>query len=146
MQYYEQPVSPKFMAEDDGTNAPRSHQRTIAQLTAGLYPLFRTGAIALEALPETMVGEYNSPTPDVILYDNTNEITPVIIEICHVKGEKNDLKKVIRLMEDDDYGILEGFVYNYKTEKWLCYRKGDGGQATESSFSEVLQLDLNAFL
>ena len=146
MQYYEQPVSPKFMAEDDGTNAPRSHQRTIAQLIAGLYPLFRAGAIALEALPRTMVGEYNSPTPDVILYDNTNEVTPVIIEICHLKGEKNDLRKVIRLMEEDDYGILEGFVYNYKTEKWLRYWKGDGGQAIESSFSEVLQLDLNSFL
>lgn len=49
-------------------------------------------------------------------------------------------------MEEDDYGILEGFVFNYKTQQWLRYRKGDGGQAIESSFSEVLQLDLNAFL
>ena len=49
-------------------------------------------------------------------------------------------------MEDDDYGILEGFVYNYKTQQWLRYRKGDGGVATESAFSEVLQLDLKAFV
>lgn len=75
-------VPQKFMVFDDGSNAPLLHQRTIAQLTAGLYPLFRTGTIALEALPETMVGKYNSPTPDVILYDNANEVTPVIIEIC----------------------------------------------------------------
>ncbi len=143
---YEFPGSQKFVVMDDGTNAPRSHQRTIAQLIAGLYPLFRAGTIALEALPETMVGEYNSPVPDVILYDNPNETTAVIIEICHFKGEKNDLKKVIRLIEEEDYGILEGFVYNYKTEIWLRYCKGDGGQATESSFSDVLNLDLNTFL
>ena len=53
---------------------------------------------------------------------------------------------MISLIDDESYSILEGFVYNYKTEKWLRYRKGDGGQAIESSFSEVLQLDLNAFL
>lgn len=131
---------------DDGTNAPRSHQRTIARLTAGLYPLYRLGQIAYEPLPETMVGEYNSPTPDLILYDNATETTPVIIEICHYKGERNDLKKVIALIEEDYYGILEGFVYNYRTQKWFRYCKGDGGQATESSFSSVLNLDLNQFL
>lgn len=54
--------------------------------------------------------------------------------------------KVIRLIEENDYGILEGFVYNYKTRQWLCYRKGDGGAATESSFSEVLKLELSVFL
>ena len=43
-------------------------------------------------------------------------------------------------MEEDDYGILEGFVYNYKTEKWLRYRKGDGGQAIESSFPRCYRL------
>ena len=64
----------------------------------------------------------------------------------HSRGFKGDLKKVISLIDDESYSILEGFVYNYKTEKWLRYRKGDGGQAIESSFSEVLQLDLNAFL
>lgn len=98
-----------------------------------------------------MVGEYNSrydgpPTPDVISYDNATEQSPVIIEICHAKGQKNDLKKVIRLMEEDNYGILEGFVFNYKTRQWLRYRKGDGGAATESSISEILQLDLSAFV
>lgn len=66
----------------------------------------------------------------------------MIIEVTHTKGVKTDPRKVIRLMEEDDYGILEGFVFNYKTQQWLRYRKGDGGQATESSFSGVLQLDL----
>ncbi len=144
-------IPQKFMVFDDGSNAPVLHQRTIARLTAGLYPLFRAGAISLEPLPEMMVGEYNSrydgpPTPDIVLYDNAAEVTPVIIEICHLKGQKNDLKKVIRLMEEDDYGILEGFVFNYKTSQWLRYRKGDGGVATESSFSDLLQLDLSQFL
>ena len=58
----------------------------------------------------------------------------------------NDFEKVIRLIEDDDYGILEGFIYNYKTHEWLRYRKGDGGVATASSFSDVISVDLGAFL
>ena len=46
----------------------------------------------------------------------------------------------------DLYGIREGFMYNYKTHQWLRYRFGDGGLPTESSFSEILNLDLNTSL
>ena len=131
---------------DMGVNAPKYHQRTIAKLTAGLYPLFSTGVIAYEPLPETMVGEYSSPTPDLILFDSASETTKVIIEICQTVGLKADLKKVIDLIDGQLYGVEEGFVYNYKTQRWLRYRKGDEGQATESSYSDVLNLDLNTYL
>lgn len=146
MTNYPDLIPQKFMVFDDGSNAPLLHQRTIARLTAKLYPHYEAGTIQYEPIPEMMVGEYNSPTPDVILYDHATEQAHVIIEVTHTKGVKTDLRKVIRLMEDDDYGILEGFVYNYKTQQWLRYRKGDGGVATESAFSEVLQLDLKAFV
>ena len=53
---------------------------------------------------------------------------------------------MIRLVDSDDYGIQEGFVYNYKTRQWLRYQLGDGGAATTSSVSTVLGLDLNQFL
>lgn len=147
MQQYPLSASSKFLAHDDGVYGPLMHQRIIARLTAGLYPLYRSGQIVYEPLPETMLTEgYATPVPDVILYDHEAEQTRVIIEVCKNTGLKHDTTKVIHLIEEDDYGILEGFVYNYKTEKWLRYRKGDGGQATESSFSEVLQLNLNTFL
>ena len=147
---YSKPIPQKFLVleEDDmGVNAPRYHQSTIAKITAGLYPLYRSGTISLEPLPEMMLTEgYSSPTPDVILYDYVAEQTRVVIEVCQTNGQKNDLKKVVWLIEDNEYGILEGFVYNYKTNQWFRYRKGDGGQATESSFSEVLNLDLGVFI
>lgn len=57
-------------------------------------------------------------------------------------GQRNDLKKIIHLIEDNEYGILEGFVYNYKTHEWLRYRKGDVGETTASSYSEVMKVDL----
>ena len=134
------------MVFDMGVNEPKYHQRTIAKLTAGLYPLFSTGVIAYEPLPETMVGEYSSPTPDLILFDSTSETTKVIIEICQTVGQKADLKKVIELIDSQLYGIQEGFVYNYKTQQWLRYQLGDGGAAMASSVSTVLVLDLNQFL
>ncbi|WP_461114190.1 hypothetical protein [Spirosoma jeollabukense] len=56
------------------------------------------------------------------------------------------MQKIIHLIEDDDYGILEGFVYNDKTREWFRYRKGDGGAATSSSVSELLGIDLGVFL
>lgn len=134
------------MVHDDGVNGPIIHQRIIARLTAGLYPLFRTGKILYEPLPETMLGEYTSPTPDLILFDNQTDQTLVIIEICQTRGAKGDLQKVVNLIDGELYGILEGFVFNYKTQQWLRYRLGDGGVAANSSFSEVLQVDLSTFV
>ena len=108
---------------------------------------YRYGTLHLEPLPETMLNDGEaSPVPDLILYDNEARITPIIIEVCHTDGLRKDLKKVIALIDSDDYGILEGFVYDYTTCRWYRYRKGDGGLTTESSFSDILQLDLNAFL
>jgi Uma2 family endonuclease len=79
--------------------------------------------------------KYNSPTR-----------SKVIVEICQTRGQKNDLKKVIQLIEDTEYGILEGFVYNYKTREWFRYRKGDGGAAMASSVSEVMGIDMGGFV
>ena len=84
--------------------------------------------------------------PDVLLFDEQTEQTRVIIEVCNNRSANSDLRKVVRLIEEDDYGILEGFVYNYKTRDWLRYRKGDGGVATNSSFSEVMQVEMGGFV
>ncbi|GAA4410377.1 hypothetical protein GCM10023187_34870 [Nibrella viscosa] len=134
--------------EEMSVYGPKAHQRVISKLNSGLGPLFyKEGTIRLEPLPETMLDESQaSPVPDLILYDNDARQTPIIVEICHTEGLKRDLKKVIQLIDQDDYGILEGFVYDYIAFQWFRYRKGDGGLVTETSFSEVLQLDLNGFL
>ena len=134
------------VANDMGVNAPIIHQRVIARLTAKLYPLYESGKITYEPLPETMLGEYSSPTPDVILYDNNADQTPVIIEVCQTRGVKGDLQKVIQLIDGELYGIREAFVYDYKTQQWLRYRLGDGGMTISSSQSDILGLDLNQFV
>ena len=137
-----------YALEDMAVYGPREHQRVIAKLTTGLGILyFKDGKIRLEPLPETMLDEGQaSPTPDLILADNENELTPIIIEVCHTKGLKHDLNKVIRLIDEAEYGIQEGFIYNYKTNEWLRYRKGDGGVLESTSFSALLQLNLSSFL
>lgn len=88
-------------------HAPRAHQRIISKLTTGLGVLYyREKRIALEPLPETMIDEgQTSPVPDIQLYDNEDFKTPVIIEVAHPNGVKNDFKKVERLIEDYEYGI-----------------------------------------
>lgn len=146
--YFPSIANPPTVGEDQRVWAPADHQRVIAKLTTGLGVLFyREKTIRLEPLPETMLDEGKaSPVPDVSLCDNETNQTPVIIEVCHVKGLKGDLRKVIQLIDDDLYGIREGFVYDYRTYEWLRYRFGDGGVVTNSSFSDLLQLDLNAFL
>lgn len=146
--YFPAAIEPSLVAEDLGIWAPIGHQRIISLLTIGLGVLYhRERTISLEPLPETMLDEGKaSPVPDVSLRDNQAAQTPIIIEVCHTNGLKGDLRKVIQLIDDDDYGIREGFVYDYRTGKWLRYRFGDGGLTTESSFSEIIQLDLNQFL
>jgi len=136
--------APFLVHDDDATNSPLDHQRVISKLTMGLGILFyREGTIVLEPLPETPLAEGpGHQVPDVLLFDNKAEQTRIIIEVCQNRGQRNDLRKIIRLIEDDDYGILEGFVYNYKTGEWLRYRKGDGGEATATSYSDVMSVDL----
>ncbi|MVM30791.1 hypothetical protein GO755_12185 [Spirosoma sp. HMF4905] len=141
------PLKNLVMEDEMGVNAPVIHQSVIARLTAGLYPLYRSGQISFEPLPETMLTEgYSSPVPDLLLYDHPSEQAKVIVEVCQNNGLKHDIAKVIRLIDENLYGILEGFVFNYKTQQWYRYRFDDGGLITELSYSETLQLDLNAFL
>ncbi|MVM38719.1 hypothetical protein GO730_16140 [Spirosoma sp. HMF3257] len=148
--YIPQPEASKFFVNEDemSVNAPAIHQRIIALLTMGLGNLYHgTKSISLEPLPEMMLDfTYRSPTPDLILFDNVTQQTRIIIEICQTTSLKSDLRKIIRLVDEDIYGIQEGFVFNYKTHQWYRYRLGDGGLTTESSFSDILQLDLNTFL
>ena len=136
------------VGEDQGVWAPVDHQRVISLLTVGLGVLYyREKRIRLEPLPETMLDEGKaSQVPDVLLRNNETAQTPVIIEVCHTNGLRGDLRKVIQLIDEDLYGIREGFVYDYRTYEWLRYRFGDGGLTTPTSFSDVLQVDLNAFL
>ena len=53
---------------------------------------------------------------------------------------------MIQLVDADEYGIVEGFVYDYLTYEWYRYKKGDGGLTESSSYSGVLAMDLNQFL
>jgi Uma2 family endonuclease len=145
---YEQKDRSPFLVHDDGTNSPFGHQVILSKLTVELGVLyFHKKTINLIPLPETPLDEGPGfPVPDVILYDQEAEQTRIIIEVCSNRGIKNDLKKVIRLIEEDDYGILEGFVYNYKTRAWLRYRKGDGGIAIASSYSELMGVEMGGMV
>lgn len=138
----------RLFQDDQAVYGPRDHQRVIAKLTTRLGSLYYDAKrIRLEPLPETMLDEGQaSPVPDIILSDNDADTTPVIIEVCHTRGLKRDVHKVIQLIDEDEYGIQEGFIYDYKTETWLRYTKGSAGLTVESSFSAVLNLDLNAML
>ncbi len=131
-----------------GINAPKEHQRIIGKLTTGLGLLFyHQGTIELEPLPETMIDEgQTSPVPDVSLYNNKTYQTPIIIEVCHPNGVKNDFKKIQRLIEDFEYGIIEGFVYDYVNNSWSKYTKGAGVQMDAPSFSTILNIDLATLL
>lgn len=133
---------------DMGINAPKEHQRIISKLTTGLGSLYyQQHKIDLEPLPETMIDEgQTSPVPDILLYDNQLYRTPVIIEICHTSGARNDIKKIIRLVDEFDYGIEEGFLYDYAAQQWQRYTKGDTEIEVGVSYSRRLGLDLDEFL
>lgn len=131
-----------------GINAPKAHQRIISKLTASLGHLFyHQHEISLEPLPETQIDEGQaSPVPDILLYDNETYRTPIIIEICHPNGLNNDLKKVIRLIEENDYGIEEGFIYDYVRGLWSKYQKGVGQVVNQPSYSAILDIDFATLL
>jgi hypothetical protein len=87
-----------------------------------------------------------SPTPDISLYDNVLENTPVIIEITRTGMVQTDLKKVRALVDSEDYGIREGFVYDYKLNLWHKYQLGAGDINDRPSFCEAINIDLATLL
>ncbi|MCX6213505.1 hypothetical protein [Spirosoma sp.] len=70
----------------------------------------------------------------------------IVIEVAQPRTVQHDLKKIIHFTENDNYGILKGFVYNYKSREWFRYRKGDGGAATAPSVSDVMGIDPGEFV
>ncbi len=122
------------------------HQRAIKKLVFGLEKLFQNGQIAYEPLPETDIdpGNPESKCPDLILQDNTLETVPVVIEVSTKRGWRTDFNKLKRLIDDTEYGIVEGFVLNFETGEWLKYVKNEKESQQISSWSNVLNLDLSA--
>ena len=124
------------------------HQRAIKQLIYGLERLFQNGQIRLEPLPETDIdpGNPDSKCPDVIFQDNENSTVPIIVEIATSRGWKTDFNKMRRLIEETDFGIEEGFVYNFQLGTWHKFSKMNGASAMPDSWSDILGLDLSKFV
>ena len=131
-----------------GINAPVEHQRVIAKLMTRLGTMYYDlKTISLEPLPETMLDETKiSPVPDLMLCDHTNDTVPVIIEITSTRTVHADMKKLRALITEGDYGIIEGFVYDYKKNEWHKYKKGIGEVLQNPSFCDTLHLDLATLL
>lgn len=50
-----------------------------------------------------------------------------------------------RILEEAEYGVVEGFVFDYKTHAWYKFSR-EKPNPQLSSYSDMLRLDLNAFL
>ena len=101
----------------------------------------------LEPFPETPLNDGEpSPVPDVSLFDNILYETPIIIEVNHANVIKSDLKKIQALIDEENYGISEGFVFDYKRKQWHKYKRGEGLITKNPSYSEVINLDLATLL
>jgi hypothetical protein len=133
---------------DMGHLATLHHQRAIKRLIVGLDKWYEQGKITLEALPETDLdpGNSESKCPDIILRDNLRLTVPVIIEIATNFGSKTDFKKLRNLIEDTEYGIEEGFVFNFEKNVWMKYSKGQGAISDNTSWSDVLSGDLKTIM
>jgi hypothetical protein len=75
--------------------------------------------------------------PDILLYDNETYKTPIIIEVCHPNGLNNDMKKITHLIEENDYGVEEGLIYDYIQGIWYKYKKGVDQVFDNQSYSDV---------
>ncbi len=131
-----------------GINAPIPHQRIISKLIASLGHLYYAQkSIALEPLPETMIDQdKTSPVPDILLYDNERDTKPVIIEVTRTGTVDADMRKVRDLIDSQNYGIEEGFVYDYLSNVWRKYKKSFGEVTQDPSYCDALGLDLATLL
>lgn len=131
---------------DMGINAPKEHQEAIAELLFFLMGLYKQGKIDCKPFPETMLDpDRTSSVPDLLLFDERTGENPVILEVCRLEGERRDFAKIARLIDEQDYGIVEGFVYNYVEKRWRKYVKGIGEAENGISYSERLAVNLADF-
>jgi Uma2 family endonuclease len=130
-----------------GHLATTHHQRAIKSLVFGLEKLYREGSIKYEPLPETDIdpGNPESKCPDLILSDNTNATVPVIIEVATNRGWRTDFSKMKRLIDETEYGIQEGFVFNFEKGEWHRYSK-TVGTMEEGATSDILGIDLKSLM
>ncbi|MCU0346462.1 MAG: hypothetical protein MUC59_05950 [Saprospiraceae bacterium] len=124
------------------------HQRAIKRLVFGLEKLYQNGEISLEPLPETDIdpGNPESKCPDLILQDNQASTVPIIIEVATARGWKTDFNKMRRLIDETEYGIVEGFVLNFENGEWHKYSKLGEPSEQPQSWSAVLGIDLKDLL
>jgi Uma2 family endonuclease len=128
-----------------GVNAPHAHQRVIRRLAQGLGLLFDSGQINLEPLPEAMIDEgETSATPDIILFNNATRKSVVIIEVA-AAGVKKDLRKIMELMDEYEE-VKEGFVYDYRDNRWRKCKSYEGEILENPSFCDTIGYDLNEFV
>lgn len=128
-----------------GINAPREHQAVITQLIFELAYLYKQKLIPYFPYPETMIdASQTSPPPDIMLVDPETELTQTIIEITHSQGVKKDLQKIQTLMRE--YGVPEGFVYDYKRRKWYRFSLEKGEVEEDNAFCVIIQRDLKEMI
>ena len=128
-----------------GINAPREHQAVITQLIFELAYLYKQKLIPYFPYPETMIdASQTSPAPDIMLVDPETELTQTIIEITHTQGVKKDLQKIQTLMRE--YGVPEGFVYDYKRRKWYRFSLETGEVEEDNGFCKIIQRDLKEMI
>lgn len=131
-----------------GHLATLTHQRAIKRFIIGLDKLYEQGKTYLEALPETDIdpGNPESKCPDILLRDNSAVAVKMIIEIATHLGARTDFKKLRKLIDETEYGIEEGFVYDFEQKAWMKYSKKAGVVSENPSWSDVLTFDLNTLL
>jgi hypothetical protein len=130
-----------------GYKANREHQRTIGRITSALYALYKQGLLGLEPFSETNLNESEpSPVPDISLFDEKSCTTPVIIEVNDTTGIRNDLLRIKTVLNTTDFGVIEGFVYDFKRNEWHKYHRDKGDITDQPSFCEAINLDLATLL
>ncbi len=130
-----------------GFKANREHQRTLGRIATALHWHYKQGAFRLEPFSETNLNESEpSPVPDISLFDEESYTTPVIIEVNDTSGVRNDLLRIRTVLHTTDFGVVEGFVYDFARNEWHKYHRDKGDITENPAFCEAINLDLATLL
>ncbi len=104
------------------------------ELDRKLYEVVHEGNIDLH--------DHESATPDIIVYDKSDNYAPVlIIELCSNDTAIDTITtaEIIKQL----YLLKEAFIYNTDTEQWMSC---DHNHTILTSYSELFKLKLNVLL
>lgn len=97
--------------------------RALRSIVCKRMDLYQRKTITSEPLPVAYSSNFSS-VADIICFNPTNNKVNTLIKLCEKSHQKDAYHQFSKFIADNNFGVEEGFIYNYETREWLRIWRG----------------------